>query len=591
MSGIITESCIITTVDENNNINYKTLSGVENITTFPCVVGMSNSTNPITIYFSNDILVSSITNDTTLNPAYFICDQDNITFDGKTKNSSGTTNITISNVVQYTGFIQNGSANSNAYTNIKINNINIDSVNSNFATDIENTIYGCGWLCSAFFGYYRINNELYTYITNNCIIDYCSSNGSIIQTNAGGANGSGGLLGVYSIAKVINCFSTGTIGTLCGGIIGMSATNSLIENCYSTGSIASAGGGITSACINTVIKNCYSSGIIDNGGAGGIASQMSNSSFEYFHIENCYSTGDIGNSSGGILGQYSSANIKNCYSRGNISIYAGGIVGASFGFQISNSTLYIENCYSLGNITNGGGIVGGNSLYQSIDSSIQINNCYNTGTINEGGGIIGIDACIDSINSTITVNNCYVCNKNNYEGAIYADNSNINSSTSPLLGYNNTITFGDWNDTDAITLINSSNYASIEINTPYILLNFNKNFYNGITTTSVSVSQNTKLPISIFGNFFTMITDLSNININTTTGQLTSNTPGNFVLNYITHGIKDGNYIYGYNTISNFNLIVYMTSPKIFEYENNFISKKNKKKTSRRIKKIIDDLN
>ena len=178
-----------------------------------------------------------------------------------------------------TGLVQNGFT-TNGYSNVTVQNINVDSSNNSTLADFG------GWIGQQYFG---IGSS------SNVLINNCSSSGAISGAGAGGICGSSA--GAGGEANVSNCYSSGAIsGQSAGGICGLNAG-------YSNGTAN--------------VSNCYSSGAISAQDAGGIC--------------------------GGVAGYIGTAAVSNCYSSGAISGYqAGGICGAYSG-NTNDSNTYIAN--------------------------------------------------------------------------------------------------------------------------------------------------------------------------------------------------------------------------------------------------------
>jgi hypothetical protein len=173
------------------------------------------------------------------------------------------------------------------------------------------------------------------YTTNNIILD----------------NGAGWIGSNNFIGTIDTCYSTGVIGTNCGGIVG-------------------ANSGTGGTC---TITNCYSTGYIYGSESGGIAGYGAGSGSERDStgkciIRNCYSTGSGGGSiTGSFAGTYwvSSpvdfskvgkflCSISGCYSTGNVVSIVGDNSGLVISSQTSTATNYISSALSIDNcfITN-----------------------------------------------------------------------------------------------------------------------------------------------------------------------------------------------------------------------------------------------
>jgi len=533
--------------------------------------------------------------------AYFIAGSDNIIFDGGWDGIGTYYTTTINGITDYPGLISNGNGGANQFYNIKVQNINMDSVNSTLSD------YG-GWICQQYFGYGYLDVSL----NPSCIILNCASNGNI--TN----NYCGGIVGPYSTASVSNCYNTGNfienhnygggiIGSYCisgnvtncysagdftgddnygGGINGYSCSSCAVTNCYSIGNFTgnyNNGGGINGAsCISCIVTNCYNVGNftrIGNSGGG-----INGASCTSCIVTNCYNIGNFtgtSNSGGGINGNScNSCTVTNCYSTGNFagaSNYGGGING------IGCSSCDVKNCYSTGNFTgtnnNGGGINGHGC------TSCTVINCYSTGDFtgasNYSGGING-NSC-----KSCTVTNCYstgdFTGTNNSGGGIngysctscitsycYTLYTTITGSDSTLCVNNHCSYYnsnpGTWLNSDATYttehpkgLLKVGTVWILNNESPFLLSSFNTNFYNGITQINSSINNWTNLTLTIPNNSydkstgtFLLLPSTNNPSIssdsNSNFGQLISNNYGTFtfkVLFTYTHNLS---YV-GYNII------------------------------------------
>jgi hypothetical protein len=353
-----------------------------------------------------------------------------------------------------------------------------------------------------------------------------------------------------------------------------------VVNCHSLGIIAGEGsGGIVGAFTNNAtITNCHSSGVISGDQSGGIVGASATN----LTINYCYSLGNItGYQSAGIVGAFpNNSTINNCFSIGSISGNAsGGII------SISPTVVSVNYSYSIGDITGAGsgGICGG--AFRNDEQSSSVNYCYSLGDISgyASGGIYGSE-----INNGLA-NNCY---SNGFITGEYANGiygyQDIECITSHCY-----ISNSEWNDTTALTnLVIADIYISPKINTPFLLLSFNENFYNGATGAIVNVGQYTNLQTQFYENNFYWTTN-SDIFINQSTGQLKSNVINNYDNLYVILGYPyNENLIYppkpyNYNLI-NFNLIVKQNIVNNSSF--NFYDKKSRKKTQKKINKFINDL-
>jgi len=402
------------------------------------------SSNILTVKFNTDITISSSIG---IN-GYFIINSEYITINGNDKV------ITIDNITNYPGLIQNGTSSNNCYTNININDLGVVTSNNSTLAD------GGGWIGRSYF-----SNGISSGIIS---VTNCYSTGDI-GSNGGGGGIFGQSAGQSSTGGSItlsNCYSTGNINIYAGGILGEyayleSTGGSLtVEYCYSTGDIGSHAGGIfggyakrRSSGGSVIAKNCYSTGFIGTnpgfgggifGSAAGLLSRggsvtaincysigtigpQSGGIFGYntgssslsgtITSSNCYSIGTIGSNAGGIFGKFTGESASggtitssNCYSTGNIGTSAGGTFGQATGQSASGGTITSSNCYSTGNIgTSAGGTFGQATGKSASGGTITSSNCYSTGNIgSNGGGIFGSDAGQSSTGTTsITVESCY----------------------------------------------------------------------------------------------------------------------------------------------------------------------------------------
>jgi hypothetical protein len=339
--------------------------------------------------------------------------------------------------------------------------------------------------------------------------------------------------------RVTNCYSTGKIASQGGGIMGGFINTSfyqstihtgtsqfIVTNCNSTGDfIGQYAGGICGQYCNSYSNsginickaiNCYSIGNMNSSDCGGIYGDHCNYSNSGGNntcvAENCYSTGNMNfRECGGIVGPYGGGNnsltntidVSGCYSTGAINdVGCGGIYGAFTCYYASGTTTCsATNCYSTGdmNFSECGGIYGKNTFLNS-NSGTNIciaNNCYSTGNmINSSCGGIYSNIASTYISSTAKAEHCYTCGLGTSTiSGIFASSASDNPTTTYYTGrynyseVNNSGTSG-WIDTNASATSPSSNgllmeisgipiWISIYLNTPYLLLSYDTNFYNG----------------------------------------------------------------------------------------------------------------
>ena len=477
-----TSTLFTSTISTSTTITNLYLSSVG----WPITINGGTKSNPTIVTFGEDISLNSTSN-------YFVIGSEYVIIEGNNKT------VTIDKVHDYPGLFQNGGDNVSGYSNITINDINLDTISSGVIT--TTLISRGGWLCQTYFA----NSA------SNCFLNNLSSSGKMFNDRTGGIVGR--LCATnYGNLVIINCYSTGEIsGLIAGGICGSGAgsTNGtiIIKDCYSTGLVSGKqAGGICGASAGSTngtvaITNCYSTGNITSESAGGICGFNAGNTYGTIAITNCYSTGLIsGIQAGGICGTSAGSTngtvaIKDCYSTGLINgIQAGGICGSSTGY--TNGTVAITNCYSTGNISsvsaggicgigtgttfglvtitncystgnvsdeNSGGICG--SFTGSNSGVVRIKDCYSTGLIsgNSSGGICG--SSTGYTNGTITIINCYSTGNidGDYSGGITGDAFGFNSSNlntiencystgnitginsggicGALVGYNNSISY------------------------------------------------------------------------------------------------------------------------------------------------------
>ena len=210
-------------------------------------------------------------------------------------------------------------------------------------------------------------------------------------------------------AHILNCqnYSTISLSSFGGGIVGTIGNGSVIRNCYNYGNIINISGysigGIVGSVseASAVITNCYNYGSIEivegSSVVGGVAGQ--NLGF----IIDCHNAGDIygDSTAAGIAGYHLSGRIDRCYNTGSVSgSSVGGVVGQAFASSSSSGTITITNCYNTGSVS-GSYIVGG--VVGSDSSSATITNCYNTGDVTGSDRYVG--GVVGSASGTIT--NCY----------------------------------------------------------------------------------------------------------------------------------------------------------------------------------------
>ncbi len=331
-------------------IEYSTDMESWYILSFPCSV---TNTDPLLgilkIIFINDITINN-------NNIYFVCQSSHIQFGSTSLNEDGSRCIiTIDNVSNYPGLIQNGTDSNYGNNYIYVFNLEVSSNNSTLYTS-EGP--GSGWIGQQYYG----KGSIYNHIVN------CHSDGDIPAL-------CGGIVGPYSCGFnsnanliIIGCSSSGSIDSMGGGIAGYQSSYITCKYCWTTGAILSnAGGIIGSTSSNIFVYDSYTTGLISGNNAGGIYGANTNT----VYIENCYTTGNItGNYSGGLVGPYASTLfISNCYTCGNVS---GVSSGAICGLNNESPNINITNCYTYGTVFYDG-------YFNGIDSnnySINVTNSY-----------------------------------------------------------------------------------------------------------------------------------------------------------------------------------------------------------------------
>lgn len=504
-------------------------------------------------------------------------------------------------------------------SNIAIKNINIGvTSNSNLGVTLNNDGGGGAWLCQPFFGY-TASIQVPTSSINNCNCNalvsttnvnylnglggFVGNSSSVRATNCKFSNnifnmGSGGIFGAnsyYSFAEncvsgftgptnelyencggIFGAQSRGCTGYNCknymqiggeakGGIFGSNSSDSFAYKCSNYSNITalgfSVGGIFSSSASHCIASNCFNYGTIDVNGSpahsGGIFGGFANRCSAY----NCFNIGDIktitstenGNGCGGIFGGGNQPNSTqnciayNCYNLGSVVKQGGGI----FGSGCTGSTASF--CYNTGSIDSTSGGIFGSSAALCI-----ANNCYSVGTAqNNSGAIFSSDANICTANYCYSINNV----------AIFGPNSN--NSTSP----HSIVSRDGWVDTAAQSVLSygsNGDWTSVYPGTPFLLSSFNNNFYNNINYASIEQGATTNLTLSQSGNYFFIFSgnDSDSVSISNNyleLGQLSSSHPDTYELGLLrtyfynppgTPTLQDSAYMYGYNIINLFALIV-----------------------------------
>ena len=317
----------------NINTSYTLTQAIVNTLTFP--VTINRLTPTATLIVSENLTLTSAN-------SYFIIGSSDITIEGNNHT------ITISNVSNYPGLVQNGTGSTSGQSNATIQNLIVSISGSTTLLAYD------GWIAQQYFANGAANNQIIN----------CSSTATIPQ-------GGGGIVGQYAGANsgdltINKCYSLGSIDINSGGIAG--------QNAGSAGTIE--------------ITNCYSFGAIFGTSAGGIVGYSAGPSGGSVTVSNCYSRGVIsGQFGGGIIGYYASnTTVSNCYSTGDLTgIGVGGIAG----YQ-GPSGLFVTRSYSSGLLS--GSSAGGIIAYSGSDSSAYSSNCYSEANHGNGGYWTSVNA-------------------------------------------------------------------------------------------------------------------------------------------------------------------------------------------------------
>ena len=458
------------------SVEYKINDGSYNGISLPVTILNTNTPYTLKVLFENDITIQS-------DIFYFICGSDGIQFGNSSLNNDGTRPvITVDGVINYPGFIQNGTSVSQGNNNIYIYNLVVNSING------STLVSDGGWIGQSYFANAKTDN----YIIN------CSSDGPIIDAG-------GGIIGGYSASNsgnivIIGCSSSGNSATYSGGIVGFYAGQNggsvECQECWSTGLIGSQGGGIVG----------YSAG--QNGGI--------------ITVLNCYSSGSISQDAGGIFGRLAGENgqtiSQNCYSLGIIDTNGGGIFGSDAA-TVSGSTNAI-NCYSVGLITtSGNGIYGTNEQLGAITTNCYIaNGSWNTTSANTlltgipiSPSLIGTTWVYSGINQPYKLRNMGYSPYSiiNIIGGLtptlnktFSQTINNNDSTSAAIVSNKSYTILQITPSEpSITIDSITGIISTTLSTPgntYNIILQNDGSYN-ITEFNVTVNTPTPVPCLIKG--------------------------------------------------------------------------------------------
>jgi hypothetical protein len=452
------------------NFCYASINGVnQTITSWPYTIPANTTITFITAFY---FLSTS---------QYFIIGGNNITIDAN--------NIPcyVYNCTNYNGLIQNGTSTTNGYSNITIQNFNIQTSGS--------TINSNGsWLCQTYFGRNASNitvkycynatgdsitatnsSSLFGSYCSNMNVYYCYNTGSITVSSVNLSN-TGGLFGPYcSNINAYYCYNTGKIGNggsqqYMGGLFGSYCNNINAYYCYNTGTMSSSSyisGMFGSYCYNINAYYCYCASssnstdtlLIQNYSGGLFNYYCTNINAYYCYFNNL--TGGLPTDSGGIIGYYGcSGNLYNCYSYG---FGQSGINSGSLCGRYSSATA-TNCCYN--------GSAGTNSLNNCIGFS----NNWN-------------DSTASSILSTGLSPNTVPSSSSKYGTIWYSRISYGNNNPYLLTGYQIPLITSITPSTGLNGQVNSvaiTGYNLINSTYPISLISF------GDTTTSVfSIASNT----------------------------------------------------------------------------------------------------
>lgn len=321
--------------EDSGNIQYQegsTSGAWTNISSWPVTI---TNTVPATlrkVLFYTDITLSGVTD------RYFICGSNNIQCGSELLGAGGTRRtITINNISNYPGLIQNGDASNDGKNDIYVVNLEV------LVTGTTTLANAGGWIGQSYFSK-----------SSTSTIVNCYSDGDITQ-DSGGIVGFRGGYETGANLTIIGCTSSGAItdeaaGGICGRRCGQRTGNITIRYCSSFGAIIGDGaGGIAGQQLadnsgTATIIGCYSTGIINGVESGGVIGRAVNGGT--VTITNSYSTGAISTNAGGICGASAdNITVTNSYSSGTISAGAGagGIFGATPGAGATDTNCYIAN--------------------------------------------------------------------------------------------------------------------------------------------------------------------------------------------------------------------------------------------------------
>jgi len=227
----------------------------------------------------------------------------------------------------------------------------------------------------------------------------CTSSGDI---SVGGGSSIGGLIGyleaedsgiiITKCSSVGNVFSTGTVLTSFGGLIG-NLNSATVENCFSTGTIlndenslinAYYVGGLIGYCTEGTITDCYhiEGKVGGENGIGGLIGFVNNKDY-FSKIERSFASNLNVNGQtnvGGLIGRFNegatkTVTVSQCFANTSVngSTYN---VGGLIGF-ICNAS--VTDCYSVGKVE-GSESIGGLIGYVN-DGNSTVSYCYSVATV------------------------------------------------------------------------------------------------------------------------------------------------------------------------------------------------------------------
>ncbi|MBQ6161740.1 MAG: hypothetical protein IJK21_03725 [Prevotella sp.] len=240
-----------------------------------------------------------------------------------------------------------------------------------------------------------------------------------------------GRLGDEGVVRNLNAAGSFDFGavTNCGGIVGLTGNNALIENCTNYANITTAGLGVGGVLghgnSGTVVRNCKNLGTIhymgDNGSswvAGVVGYALGMSLYDCgnegaFTIDNPTSAGCI---AGVVSYTHYMDELSGCYNTADITAgqYISGV--QAYCAQTGLGWVVYKGCYNTGNITST--ITSTNiplgGICTNVVAGAQFVDCWNSGAIttvgcNSAGGIAGryVGSTADTIERAMTFKRCY----------------------------------------------------------------------------------------------------------------------------------------------------------------------------------------